>query len=137
MRAKTAAAAGRVAPAPDRSEAAAFAPVSVAISTMAVIAGSARLRISPWGTLTIGCCTYTAGRLGWPRLVVTIPYSVRNSSVTIVAVGMPRFSSSMLSWTLHDVQDPQSAIPLITTSHSRTAASSTSSGTGSAAACLS
>ena len=64
-------------------------------------------------------------------------YSPRNSSVTMVAVGTPRFSSSMLSWTLHDVQDPQSAIPLITTAHSRAAASSMSSGAGSAAAALS
>ena len=68
---------------------------------------------------------------------MTIPYSPRNSSVTMVAVGMPRFSNSMLSWTLHDVQDPQSAIPLITTSHSRVAAASISSGAGSAAAFLS
>ena len=80
---------------------------------------------------------YTAGSAGWPRLVVTMPYSPRNSSVTMVAVGMPRFSSSMLSWTLHDVQEPQSAMPLITTSHSRVAASSISSGRGSAAAFLS
>ena len=68
---------------------------------------------------------------------MTISYSDRNSSVTMVAVGMPRFSNSMLSWTLHDVQDPQSAIPLITTSHSRVAASSISSGAGRAAAVLS
>ena len=109
----------------------------VAISTIAAIAGSARARMSGCGTLTIGCGTYTAGKLGWPRLVVTIPYRPRNSSVTMVAVGSPRFSSSMLSWTLHDVQDPQSAMPLITTSHSRVAASSISSGAGSAAAVLS
>jgi hypothetical protein len=68
---------------------------------------------------------------------VTIPYRPRNSSVTIVAVGIPRFSSSMLSWTLHDVQDPQSAMPLITTSQSLIAAPSISSGTGNAAAFLS
>ena len=68
---------------------------------------------------------------------MTISYSDRNSSVTMVAVGMPRFSNSMLSWTLHDVQDPQSAIPLIITWHSRAAASSISSDTGSAAAFLS
>jgi len=109
----------------------------VAISTIAAITGSARPRISGCGMLTIGWRTYTAGRPGWPRLVVTMPYSVRNSSVTIVAVGMPRFSNSMLSWTLHDVQDPQSAMPLITTSHSRDAASSIASDTGSAAAFLS
>ena len=68
---------------------------------------------------------------------MTTSYRLRNASVTIVAVGMPRFSISMLSWTLHDVHDPQSAMPLITTSHSRVAASSISSGMGSAAALLS
>ena len=57
--------------------------------------------------------------------------------MTMVAVGTPRFSNSMLSWTLHDVQDPQSAMPLITTSHSPVAAASISSGIGSAAAFLS
>ncbi len=31
-------------------------------------------------------------------------------------VGMPFFSRAIESWTLHDVQDPQSAIALITTS---------------------
>src|SRR5437867_872003 len=49
----------------------AYASVSVASSTIAAITGSARSRISGCGTLTIGCDTYTAGRLGWPRLVVT------------------------------------------------------------------
>src|SRR5439155_10784581 len=137
MRSATATAPGRFAAAATCSPAVAYAPVSVAISTIAAITGSARPRMSRCGTLTIGCRTYRAGRLAWPRLVVTIPYSVRNSSVTTVAVGTPRFSSSMLSWTLHDVHDPQSAIPLITRSHSRAAASSISSGMGSAAAFLS
>src|SRR5207244_391728 len=92
MRSAMVTAPGRLAP----------AIVSVAILTIAAITGSARPRISGCGMLTIGWRTYTAGRPGWPRLVVTMPYSVRNSSVTIVAVGMPRFSNSMLSWTLHD-----------------------------------
>ena len=67
---------------------------------------------------------------------MTTSYRLRNASVTIVAVGTPLFSSSMLSWTLHDVHDPQSAIPLMTTAHSRLAASSISAGAGCAAACL-
>src|SRR5437899_11490392 len=120
MRSAMVTAPGRLAPAAERSPAASFAwaPVAVAISTIAAITGSARPRISGCGMLTIGWRTYTAGRPGWPRLVVTTPYSVRNSSVTIVAVGMPRFSHSMLAWTLHDVQDSQPATPLLTTSHS-------------------
>ena len=32
--------------------------------------------------------------------------------------GVPAFASSIVSWRLHDVQDPQSAEPAKTTSHS-------------------
>src|SRR5206468_10157129 len=83
-----AAAAGRLAPAAVCSPVApfAYAPVSVAISTIAAITGSARPRISECGTLTIGCGTYTAGRLGWPRLAVTIPHCGRTSPLTMLAV---------------------------------------------------
>src|SRR5437899_9654113 len=51
----------------------ASAIVSVAILTIAAITGSARPRISGFGTLTMGWRTYTAGRPAWPRLVVTMP----------------------------------------------------------------
>ena len=42
----------------------------------------------------------------------------KNSSVEIATTGMPRLSSSMLSWIHHDVHEPQSAIAAATTSHS-------------------
>src|SRR5438093_1741860 len=63
-----AAAAGRLAPAAVCSPVApfAYAPVPVAVSTIAAITGAARPRISGCGTLTIGCGTYTAGSAGWP-----------------------------------------------------------------------
>ena len=38
--------------------------------------------------------------------------------VAISPAGVPAFASSMVSWRLHDVQDPQSAEPAKTTSHS-------------------
>lgn len=38
------------------------------------------------------------------------------ASVTTVAVGLPLFSISTASWTLHDVQAPQSPEPVITRS---------------------
>ena len=40
-----------------------------------------------------------------------------NSSLHMSAVGMPAASSAIASWTLHDVQDPQSAIARTTASH--------------------
>jgi hypothetical protein len=36
------------------------------------------------------------------------------ASEHIVTVGMPFFSSSIVSWILHDVHDPQSQMPLST-----------------------
>src|ERR1700741_2077330 len=36
----------------------------------------------------------------------------------MTALGVPAFASSMASWRLHDVQDPQSAEPAKTTSQS-------------------
>jgi len=46
--------------------------------------------------------------------------SVRASSMKIdwhsVTVGFPFFCSSMASWTLHDVHDPQAPKPVITAS---------------------
>ena len=39
------------------------------------------------------------------------------ASVHIVTVGKPFASSSIESWILHDVHDPQSQMPLITTWH--------------------
>jgi len=75
MRSATAAAADPPEPAAPRDPVTRFAPapVSVALSTIAAMTGSARRRMSGCCTLTIGCGMYTAGRSGWPRLVVTIP----------------------------------------------------------------
>ena len=48
----------------------------------------------------------------------------------IIAVGRPRRSSSTVSWTLHDVQEPQSPIAVTTHSASAASASMASSGAG-------
>ena len=45
-----------------------------------------------------------------------MPARLTNGVLIRVTVGSPAFSSSMLSWTLHDVQDPQSPRAVITTS---------------------
>ena len=46
------------------------------------------------------------------------------------AVMRPRFRNSAMSWTLHDVQDPQSAMALTTTSASCASRSRMSPGAG-------
>jgi len=50
--------------------------------------------------------------------VATALASDTKASLHIVTVGIPFFSSSVESWILHDVHDPQSQIPLNTTWHS-------------------
>ena len=51
-----------------------------------------------------------------PSAAHCVTDSLRNSLVMITAVGRPSASSSMPSCRLHDVQDPQSPIAVITTS---------------------
>ena len=41
----------------------------------------------------------------------------KKGPVQITTVGMPRFSRDMASCTLHDVQEPQSAMAVTTKSH--------------------
>jgi hypothetical protein len=50
--------------------------------------------------------------------------------------GVPLFASSTVSWRLHDVQDPQSAEPAKTTSHSLLSSAITSGAAGVAAFAL-
>ena len=47
-----------------------------------------------------------------------------------VTAARPRFVASTLSWTLHDVQEPQSPDPVMTRSHSRAISSTISTGAG-------
>ena len=51
-----------------------------------------------------------------PSAAHCVTLSLTNSRVMMTAVGRPRASSSMPSCKLHDVQDPQSPIAVITTS---------------------
>ena len=53
-----------------------------------------------------------------------------NAVVAISPEGVPAFASSTASWRLHDVQDPQSAEPAKTTSHSFASSASSSGGAG-------
>jgi len=84
--------------------------VSVAISTIAAITGSAR-HASPVRDADGSDAAHVHGRQA--RLAETRRDDYRIATGIFSddgCVGMPRFSNSMLSWTLHDVQDPQSAI---------------------------
>ena len=56
-----------------------------------------------------------------------------NAVVAISPAGVPAFASSIVSWRLHDVHDPQSAEPAKTTSH-RLLSSATISGAAAVAA---
>ena len=50
--------------------------------------------------------------------------------VPMSPAGVPAFAISIESWRLHDVQDPQSAEPAKTTSHSFAISAMSSSGAG-------
>ena len=52
-----------------------------------------------------------------PSEATSVVASRWNAVVPISAAGVPTFAISMASWRLHDVQDPQSAEPVNTTSH--------------------
>jgi hypothetical protein len=56
--------------------------------------------------------------------------------VAMSPAAVPPLASSMASWRLHDVQDPQSAEPAKTTSHSLLSAAITSGAAGVAALAL-
>ena len=62
----------------------------------------------------MGCCTIARARRGIPSVPRSSSASPLNLSVYTVTVGTPRVSSSTASWTLHDVQEPQSPMPTIT-----------------------
>ena len=53
-----------------------------------------------------------------PSEVISPTASRWNAVVPINPAGVPAFAISIESWRLHDVQDPQSAEPAKTTSHS-------------------
>ena len=60
------------------------------------------------------------------------PLSARpwNTVVATRPTGVPCLASSIASWRLHDVQEPQSAEPARTTSHSFASSASISGGAG-------
>ena len=53
-----------------------------------------------------------------------------NAVVAMSPAGVPAFASSMASWRLHDVHDPQSAEPAKTTSQCLPSSSMSSGGAG-------
>jgi hypothetical protein len=58
-----------------------------------------------------GCGIVTRRGADIPLAIETDLANDRNASLQMMAVGIPLFSSSVESWILHDVQDPQSQIP--------------------------
>src|SRR5499425_2602416 len=64
-----------------------------------------------------GCGMSARGRSASPRFFASSLASCSNSLVPITTVGMPCCSRTMAPWILHDVHDPQSALPTRTKSH--------------------
>ena len=58
-----------------------------------------------------------SGRPETPREASSLTARPWNAVVAMSPAGVPAFASSMVSWRLHDVHDPQSAEPAKTTSH--------------------
>ena len=95
-----------------------YLAASVSFSFTLSTAPSASARCSPGRAPPLGWCGIsTRGKLETPKNFA----SVRPSSIKIdwhrVTVGLPRCCSSIASWTLHDVHDPQAPRPVITASH--------------------
>src|SRR5207248_6165154 len=75
-----------------------------------------------------GCGTRASGRSAMPRFFASSRASASNSKVPMTAVGTPRCSSRMAPWILHDVHDPQSALPTRTKSHADSASRASGDG---------
>src|SRR5262245_14133488 len=87
----------------------AFRTVSIAPSAF-LTTSSSRMPPSGWGIRA-------SGRSARPRFFASSLASCSNSYVPMTTVGIPRCSSTMAPWILHDVHDPQSALPTRTKSH--------------------
>ena len=65
-----------------------------------------------------------------PRIfAMDLPVAMKGS-VQMAAAGLPAFSTVMASCTLHELQDPQSPVAVITRSHLLRSSSITGSGAG-------
>jgi hypothetical protein len=64
-----------------------------------------------------GCGMTAIGRSGKPNAFACARPSVTNDVEHTRIEGTPRFRASTLSWTLHDVHEPQSPEPAMTRSH--------------------
>ena len=97
---------------------------------LAISRTSSRLR-SPKG-----CATTAIGSAGSPRADACARPNVVNAAEQIVTAARPRFATSTLSWTLHDVHDPQSPDPVMTRSHCPASSATIGSGAGTEAECF-
>ena len=95
---------------------------------MPAAAAAARAAISSGVSVLSGWGMTTGSSSSAPSAVRCRSASCRNASVTITAAGTPRRSNSTASCKLHDVQEPQSPIAVITASLSAAIRSSSSAG---------
>ena len=76
-------------------------------------------RLTPSGASPpSGCWTTSSGSPVTPSAAISPKAKRWNTVVVISPAGVPAFASSSESWRLHDVQEPQSADPAKTRSHS-------------------
>ena len=81
-------------------------------------------RLTPSGASPpSGCCTTSNGSPVAPSAAISPRARRWNTVVVISPAGVPAFANSSESWRLHDVQEPQSADPAKTRSHSLDSAS--------------
>ena len=78
------------------------------------MAESAQLATTSFSVPPKGCGTTTILALGTPKLLAAERVNSSKFSVVKTTAGTPAFSISIKSWTLHEVQDPQSADPVKT-----------------------
>src|SRR5439155_25921425 len=75
-------------------------------------AASARRTTASSPTPPSGCSTTATRASGRPKALATSWASTANGVVATTTVGRPEASSWTRSWTLHDVHEPQSALPV-------------------------
>ena len=78
----------------------------------------------------------SSGRPATPSAESSLTANPWNAVVAMSPAGVPAFASSMVSWRLHDVQDPQSAEPAKTRSQCLPSSSISSGAAGVAAFAL-
>ena len=88
----------------------------VSLATISSNTASTLARTCGTGSPPSGCGMMAVCMFGRPKTLDWLRASAVKGAVINSTAGRPSFSASTESWTLHDVQDPQSPKPVMTTS---------------------